>query len=373
MDTITAMITANVERMLAQNACLEVCGGFECFGWCKPPVLFATRSTNEHEAVVQPVVEMQPISTNAAAVPAAVETNTTEIPLVIYKPEQLFVGADPRKGFVKPTIGTSGVTTWTDLARMLSRATQGDPKKYIDPNLQKAARGGWSACALHGGRRLAVAFLETRLLGLDIDKNGDIEKALKAFEPFKKIVHTTYKSTPDKPRCRVILLLNDACRDSEVFRRAHRGLRAAVVRASWFHEDDFDDAGSDPSRLWYLPMVPPGGTYTCHVTDGALLDLSKLVMPSTAKAKSKKTSKPTKNKTTTNVSGALVWADRRMREAAEGRRHTTVYSTAAWLAEIEPPIPVHDIEAALMAYAPDGHEPEFRRTIADAIRRGRAA
>jgi len=179
MDTITAMITANVERMLAQNACLEACGGFECFGWCKPPVLFPSKSAHGDVHDVEPEAEAPSVSTRTPEL-VCTEADTAAIPIVIYKPQQLFVGGDPGKGFVKPTIGTPGVTTWNALARMLSRASEGDPKKYIDPNLQKAARGGWSACALHGGRRLGSAFIETRLLGLDIDKNGDIEKVLTA-------------------------------------------------------------------------------------------------------------------------------------------------------------------------------------------------
>jgi hypothetical protein len=118
------------------------------------------------------------------------------VPIVLYTPSQLFVDGDPARGFRGKTTGTLGTTTWTGLVRLLSRAPEGDPKRYPDPNVQKSARGGWSACALKGGRRLASAFGETRLLGLDIDKNGDIEKALEAFAPFRKIVHGTYKSIP---------------------------------------------------------------------------------------------------------------------------------------------------------------------------------
>src|SRR5271168_5032767 len=96
------------------------------------------------------------------------------VPIVLYTPSQLFVDGDPARGFRGKTTGTLGTTTWTGLVRLLSRAPGGDPKRYPDPNVQKSARGGWSACALNRGRRLASAFIETRLLGLDIDKNGDI-------------------------------------------------------------------------------------------------------------------------------------------------------------------------------------------------------
>lgn len=304
--------------------------------------------------------------------PISIADDAIEIPIVIYTPSQLYVHGDPAKGFRPQTTGTPGTTTWAGLARLLGRASEGEPSKYADPNVQKSARGGWSGCSLRNGRRLASAFVETRLLGLDIDKNGKVEQALKAFEPFKKIVHATYKSTAEAPRCRVILLLKVPCRDAEAFRRAHRAARHAVVQAGWFHPEDFDDAGSDPSRLWFLPMVPPGISYIFHVTEGALLDVSKLSAPVAANkptlAKVARSSKPSGS-----GSGALAWADRRMRSASEGHRHSTVYAVAAWLAEIAPPIPEHEIVDVLMSYAPAGRDAEFRRTIADGIRRGRAA
>jgi hypothetical protein len=294
-----------------------------------------------------------------------VHADAAPIPIVLYTPFQLYVDGDPAKGFRPRTRGTLGTTPWAGLARLLSRAPEGDPKKYPDPNVQKSARGGWSACALNEGRRLGSAFVETRLLGLDIDKNGHVEQALKAFAPFKKIVHSTYKSTEGAPRCRVVLFLKDTCRDAEMFRRAHRAVRQTVVHGGWFQSNDFDDAGSDPSRLWFLPMVPPGGRYIFHVTGGVLLDLSKLVTTTVA------TTRPL-TKTTSNGSGALGWAHRRMAEAPEGHRHTTVFSLAAWLAEITPPLPDTDILSTLMARAPHGREAEFHRTALDGIRRRRA-
>lgn len=367
MDAITANIVANVERLLAQQGCSDECTS-ACRGWCRPtmPVLFMT----PHLANVEPERIVVPM-TEQASPPVNVE-DTTPIPVVIYTPSQLYVDGDPANGFRPRTTGTPGSTTWAGLVRLLSRAPEGDPKKYADPDVQKSTRGGWSACGLKGGRRLGSAFVETVLLGLDIDKNGDIERVLRAFAPFKKIVQLTYKSTVAAPRCRVILRLKEPCRDAETFRRAHRAVRDAVVRAGWFQPADFDNAGSDPSRLWFLPMVPPGVPYVFHVTDGDLLDMSKLVPNVASKAPSLKKS-PRSVKPNTNGSGALAWADRKMRAAPEGHRHTTAYSMAAWLAEIDPPIPEPEIVSALMAHAPVRREAEFRRTIADAIQRGRAA
>ena len=118
-------------------------------------------------------------------------------------------------------------------------------------------------------------------------------------------------------------------------------------------------------------MTPPGVPYVFHVTDGALLDLSKLALSVTAnKPTIKKSAKPTK--ANTNGSGALAFVERKMREATEGNRHPSAFALAAWLSEIDPPISEHEIEAAIMPYAPHGREAEFSRAIAAGIRRGRA-
>lgn len=368
MDAITASIIANVERLVARQGCSEDCTS-ACRGWCQlPPPLFVTLTPQvanvEPEPLAVPVTDQRSPTVN-------VEADATRIPIVIYTPSQLFVDGAPGR-FRKETTGTPGVTTWDGLVRLLSRAHEGDPKKYLDANVQKAARGGWSACALRGGRRLGSAFVETRLLGLDIDKNGDIDKALTAFEPFRKIVLSTYKSTAEKPRCRVILLLTEPCRDAALFRRAHEAVRHAAVSGGWFEADDFDKAGGDPERLWFLPMMPPGVAYVFHATDGALLDIRKLAPNvSSKKATIKTSAKP--RKPNTNGSGALAFAERKMATASKGHRHTTAFSMAAWLSEIKPQIPEHEIEGVLMRYAPQRREDEFRRTIGDAIRRGRAA
>lgn len=370
MDAVTRTIIANVERRLAEMDCAEFCG-VECRGWCRRPVLSPPPEPACVEEQLAVAATPEPQLELNAALPVVIE-DSLSIPIVIYTPSQLFVDGDPAKAFRARTTGTPGTTTWDGLVRMLSRAPEGDPSRYADPNVQKAARGGWSACALKNGRRLGEAFVETRLLGLDIDNNGEIEKALAAFAPFKKIVHSTYKSTAEAPRCRVVLLLKEPCRDADAFRRAHRALRQGLVRAGWFRAEDFDDAGSDPSRLWFLPMVPPGVPYAFHVTEGALLDLRKLVPNVASEKPTIRKSKNTKT-TSTNGAGALVWADRRMSAASEGQRHTRAFSLSAWLAEISPPIPEPEIEAMLMRHAPEGREAEFERTIADGIRRGRAA
>jgi hypothetical protein len=111
-------------------------------------------------------------------------------------------------------------------------------------------------------------------------------------------------------------------------------------------------------------MVPPGVRYEFRVTGGEPLDIGKLVTPKAA-------ARTVRPKTISKPSAALAWATRKMNDAPEGRRHMTVYSMAAWLSEIVPPVDDDDIYVTLLPHAPAGREAEFRRTIGDGIRQGR--
>lgn len=213
------MIAPGEDFAVAIRRCMRTCG-MDCQGLCRP----GRASGNE-----SPKAATMAAGTTPTAVATADERT---IPIVIYRPQQLFMAGDPARGFRSNTTGTSGRVSWTGLVRMLNRAPVGDPKRHPNPNIAKAARGGWSACRLIGGRRLASAFVETRLLGLDIDRHGDIDEALRAFGPFKKIVHSTYKSTAANPRCRVILALKEPCFSTETYKRGHLAVRHAVVRGA---------------------------------------------------------------------------------------------------------------------------------------------
>ena len=84
---------------------------------------------------------------------------------------------------------------------------------------------------------------------------------------YRAVVHATYSSTPERPRCRVVLHLAEPV-DAATYERAHtvvRGhLRAAGIVA--------DEGAKDASRVSYSPVVPPGTAYRVRVVDGSPLD-----------------------------------------------------------------------------------------------------
>jgi hypothetical protein len=299
-----------------------------------------------------------------------VSTDPTPLPVTIYRAADLHVGGDPCKGFRPRTTGTSSTVTWAELARVLGpgRCTVGDPGKYPDPKVAKSARGGISLCGLDGGRRLASAFTGTRLLGLDLDHHGDVDQALRAWAPFRKMVFTTYRNTPTEPRCRVVLMLSETCSDASALRQGHQAVRQVAVNQGWFKAGDFDNAGADPTRLWFLPMIPPGSRYVFHVTDGALLDLARLPAPPPPKQSIRPRSSGGGD-----GSAAIARAREIIRETPHGGRHERMRNLALWLARdvsISADAAIYD---ALTIPADDENEArEFHSAIAWGIKTGRA-
>ena len=309
----------------------------------------------------------------SSSMPTAITTPENErmIPLVIYKPQQLFMAGNPARGFRSNTTGTSGRVSWTGLVEVSAgRRSEVQNGTAIPEHregrswwIDRLPSPGWTPPGI-GVRRDPAAGPRHRQARRHRPRAEGIRAP-------SRVVHQTYKSTDAEPRCRVILLLKEPCLSANRFRRGHVAVRHAVVRVKWFAADDFDDQGSDPSRLWYLPMVPPDARYRFEVTDGEPLDLDKLVPNAPPPPRTRKD--PTSRATTSKGSAALAWAERRMAETREGHRHTTVFSLAAWLGEMTPPIDEGDIMTALLAHAPDGHDAEFERTIRDGLRRARAA
>lgn len=293
---------------------------------------------------------------NRPVIPASITTFT---------PRQLFVDGDPKRNFRAGTTGTPQEAMWSGLARLLGpeHVKVVDPRDYGgDLDLAKRARGGWVACKLTEGRRLTSSFEWTSLMGFDLDKTG-LANASWAFAPFRKIIHGTYKSSDAKPRCRVILLLKEVCTDIGTFKRAHQALRAELVRSRGLPADD-DPAGSDPHRLWYFPVIQPGSDYEFEATGGELVDVTAWAARNPPVERKKRTNVPT------DAAAALTWAGIKQASASEGTRHHTAFASAAWLAELN--ATDDEIEAALLPYAPDGREREFKKVISDGIARGRA-
>lgn len=277
-------------------------------------------------------------------------------------------------------VGIACRMRWPELVGYLSRGVPGDPAKYPDPEIAKRQEGGWTGGRFRNGWRHHSAFVHTELLTLDIDAHGEIERAAAALAPFRKAIHSTFKSMPSAPRCRVVLPLSEPCTDLAMYKTAHAGMRERLYAWGYIRPDkargikgDIDEGASDATRLNFAPMHHPGRAFGFLATDGEALDIARIP------AKSKPTpalAAPRKRNQDRYREGALRRAETEVRSALEGQRHPAVFKESAALARPELGLSDVEIEATLypaaVAVMGERRAHEAKRTILDGIARGRA-
>ncbi|MGD0680036.1 MAG: hypothetical protein ABSC94_32025 [Polyangiaceae bacterium] len=283
--------------------------------------------------------------------------------------------------FAAKHVGIPCQMRWSEIVGYLSRGVAGNPTKYPDPQIAKAAEGGWAAGLYRDNWRESNAFIRTQLMTIDIDGHGEVRRAASALARFCKAIHSTYKSTPEAPRCRVVLLLSKPCIDRLAYKRAHAAMREQLYTWGYARADkrarvegDIDEGASDVTRLNYAPMFHPSRSFEFLATGGAPLDLSRIPLaPSPLR---RAVLAPRSKNPDAYREGALQRAEHEVRTALEGQRHGRLFREAASLARPALGLKDADIYAALLpafiaaAGLARGHEGE--RTIADGIARGRA-
>lgn len=148
--------------------------------------------------------------------------------------------------------------TWQALARALTspRARAAD----------KTSMPMWSPVRLMSGRtRANDAVVDIHALVLDVDGGAAPAMVHASLEGIAYIWHTTYSSTRETPRMRIVARLAmpvDAARWRGVVAEAHRRWAFA------------DPSCKDPSRAYYVPCPGGDGSWDCGVVDGAPLDVS---------------------------------------------------------------------------------------------------
>jgi hypothetical protein len=278
-------------------------------------------------------------------------------------------------------IGIACRMLWPELCGYLSRAVAGDPERYADADIAKRQEGGYVGGLYRGNWRHTDAFVRTQILTMDIDGHGEIERAAEAFAPFRKAIHSTYKSKPEAPRCRVVLQLARPCTSLAKYRAAHAALRERLYSWGYIRADkaqriagDLDRGASDATRLNYGPMYRPPYAPAFLATDGELLDIDRVPAPAKAQLSlvpSTRERNPDKYR-----EGALRGAEAEMRSAMDGQRHETLYKEAASLSRAELGLSDEEIASVLgpaaLSVMGEGRHTEVERTIRDGIARGRA-
>ena len=100
----------------------------------------------------------------------------------------------------------------------------------------------------------------------DADKAG-IDKLEEAVRQLgvRSVVHSTYSSTPERPRVRVVIPLADT-----VAPRDYTALCEALM--SHLNTVTWDESCAQAERAMYMPAKPKGGEYWAKETEGLLMD-----------------------------------------------------------------------------------------------------
>ncbi len=100
-------------------------------------------------------------------------------------------------------------------------------------------------------------------IGLDFDEQLDWAALVDALSDCASVVHTTWSSTPEERRARAFILLSRPVSAPE-----YRVLQKLAAKRMAALGAKTDDKAADPSRLWFLPSVQPGGEFLHAVGTG---------------------------------------------------------------------------------------------------------
>lgn len=141
------------------------------------------------------------------------------------------------------------------------------------PANEKEGAGSYVLGRLKGTTRTKETILDRCALTLDADhpRAGFLDRLRDGLDGHAAVVHTTYSSTAEAPRYRVIVPLAQPV-TPEDYRAAVTELMARVGQGS-----EFDPGSAQPERLMFMPSVQRGQTFWHDVLDGPRLDAAPLV------------------------------------------------------------------------------------------------
>jgi hypothetical protein len=260
-----------------------------------------------------------------------------------------------------PQVGTPWLTTWPMLCDYFARPSFGEAKDI----------GGALSPALYiDDTRRKANLVRIWALVVDVDENGDVDAVADAVRLYAAIVHETFSSTDDDPRCRIYLRLAEPI-DVLTYEPTH-----AIVRAHLQARGIVADNGAkDASRVSYVPVRRPGARYRVRVTDGAPLDAARVIAAQPLAPPRSAPRLPALEHADAYRRGALRRAADSIAHATPGERHYAV-SREAW-SLVRLGLDDHEIQQALLPAAVasmgEARAWEAERTIRDAIRARRGA
>ena len=126
--------------------------------------------------------------------------------------------------------------------------------------------GGFVLGRLRDGRRKKDSVISRSGLTLDMDyATPDIVEQLEMLFPFYCLIYSTHKSTPEKPRLRLIVPLTREVTGDEYMAVARKVAEDIGIEM-------FDDTTYEPSRLMYWPSTSCDGVFLFREIKGEFLD-----------------------------------------------------------------------------------------------------
>jgi hypothetical protein len=262
----------------------------------------------------------------------------------------------PQRFRASPQIGTACRMAWEELGRWLARPSVGDAKDEA---------GAWSPALYRENVRRKANLVAIGALVVDIDEAGDVDAAADLVARYRAIVHETFSSNNDAPRCRIVLDLVEPV-DATTYEATHKIVRAHLGAAGL----PADEGAKDASRVSYAPVRRPGAGYRFRMVAGAALD-ARAVLAAQPPSPPRSSPRPVApDHRDAYIRGALRRAADAVGAASEGIRHYTLSKEAFALARLG--LPQSEVERALLpafvAAAGERRADEGARTIRDAVR-----
>jgi hypothetical protein len=255
-----------------------------------------------------------------------------------------------------PQVGKPVRMTWPEIAAYLSRPSVGEAKDEA---------GAWSPALYTDAVRRKSNLVSIGALVVDVDEAGDVDRVADVVGRYDAIVHETFSSTADAPRCRAVLRLAHAV-DAATYEALHKIVRTGLGRAGI----KADEGAKDASRLSYAPVRRPGSGYRFRQLDGMLLDAHRVISAQPAPPPRAVPRPVEPEHRDAYVRGALRSAAAAVAGASEGTRHYVLCKEAFGLARLDlsEAAIVDALLPAFLAAAGERRELEGRRTIRDAVR-----
>lgn len=229
----------------------------------------------------------------------------------------------------------------------------------------KAIKGGFAIGKYIDDIRRKANLVRIGAVPLDLDRNGVIEVA-NVLCRYLAVVHETFSSTDDAPRCRAFVFLAEPIEDPLIFDRLHTIMRSKLGALGAAP----DESAKDCSRLCYSPVRRPGASYAFRLVKGEPLDWRAVLRANPPPPPRPAPRLPDSKHTDVYVRGALRRAAEAVLRASPGERHGVLCRESFSLARLALDEP--EIRAALLGpfvcVAGEPRRREGEKTIADAVR-----